>query len=142
MYPAIANCKDIPARKTKILQFKKRGKSKSLVSPAQIIPAVNISETGTEYHIILATPGLRRENFNIEIAESVLTISAKKENTPLGWINDRCEYDYTDWTRAFALPADADSLLARAEYQNGELIIHIPRCDTSENKAKAIIYVY
>ena len=90
----------------------------------------------------MATPGLRRENFSIEIAESVITISAKKETLPLGWINDRCEYNYNEWTRAFALPSDADSILARAEYQNGELIIHIPRNSSTYSEAKATICVY
>lgn len=142
MYPGTANCKDIPAKKTAILQFKKGEKGECLTGAAQIVPAVNITETGGEYHLVLASPGLRREDFNIGIADSVITIAAKKETLPVSCINDRCEYDYTDWTRAFALPPDADSLLARAEYLNGELIIHIPRNNTTENQAKAIIYVY
>ena len=143
MYPGTACNRNIPARKTKALHFKENEDGKNIVSPALIIPAVNISETTTEYLIVMATPGLQREDFSIEIAESVITISAKKETMPLvSCVNDRCEYDYTDWTRAFDLPADADEVLARAEYRNGELTIHIPRNNISENQAKAIIYVY
>ena len=142
MYPGTANNKDIPPRKTKVLHFRKKGKGDNIISAEHIIPAVNISETNAEYLVVMATPGLQRENFSIEIAQSIITISAKKETTPLCCVNDRCEYDYTDWTRGFALPADADGLLACAEYQNGELTIHIPRSSTSENQAKATIYVY
>lgn len=142
MYSGTANKKDFPVRQTKALHFKETEDGKDIISGAHVIPSVNISETATEYLIVMAIPGLQRENFCIEIDQTVITISAKKETMPLSCVNDRCEYDYTDWTRAFALPDDADSLLACAVYQNGELIIHIPRSDTSENQAKATIYVY
>lgn len=142
MYSATTCIRNIPARKTKVLRFKENEDGKNIISPALIVPAVNISETNAEYLIVMATSGLRRENFSIEIAQSVISISAKKEPTPLSCVTDRCEYDYNNWTRAFALPADADGLFVRAEYRNGELTIHIPRNSTSEKPAKATIYVY
>jgi HSP20 family protein len=142
MYSGTANKKDFPVRQSQALHFKETEDGKNIISPALVIPSVNISESPTEYLIVMATPGLQREDFCIEIDQMVITILAKKETIPLSSINDRCEYDYTDWTRAFALPDDADALLSSAAYQNGELIIHIPRSDTSENQAKATIYVY
>lgn len=142
MRSGIACNSDILQKKTRISQFKKRGSGDSIVYPAHIIPDVNIAETATEYLIIMAIPGLRREDFSIEVAQSVITISAKKEAIPLSWVKNRYEYDYTNWTRAFALPVDADAILVHAAYQNGELIIHIPRNPTSEPQAKATIYVY
>jgi len=142
MYPGTASNRDIPARETKPLHFKEIEDGKNTVNTSLIIPAVNISETETQYILIMAAPGLHRDDFSIEINQSVITIAAKKETVPLVCVNDRCEYDYTDWTRAFSLPADADALLANATYQNGELIIHIPRNNTNEAGAKATIYVY
>ena len=142
MYPGTATNKMIPMRKTRVLHFRKKGQGDNSVTAERLIPAVNISETNEEYLIVIATPGLRRENFRIEISQSVITISAKKEITALSCVNDRCEYDYTDWTRAFSLPEDADGLFAHAQYQNGELFIYIPRNSTSEKQANATIYVY
>lgn len=145
MYPLVASIRDIPQRKTRVLPFKKRGNRGNLISPANSTPAANISETASEYLIVIATPGLHREDFRIEVTQFIITISAKKENSLLSCVNDRCEYDYTDWTRAFSLPADTDAILAHAAYQNGELVIHIPRnqaCKNIENKANATIYVY
>lgn len=142
MYPGTASNRNIPVGKTKVLQFKETREGEKILTPEHKIPNANISETSTEYRIVMATSGLQREDFNIEIAQSVITISAKKETTSLCCVNDRCEYDYSDWTRAFGLPADADGELARAEYQNGELTIHIPRSNNSENQSKATIYVY
>lgn len=142
MYPCIASRKSIPVRITEALHFKEKGEGKNIAGPAYSIPAVNIFESATEYLIVMATPGFERENFNIEIDQSIITIAAKKETAPLSWVNDRLEYDYTEWTRAFTLPEDADELMAYAQYQNGELAIHLPRNENNENRAKSIIYVY
>ena len=142
MYPGTASIKIIPTRETKALHFRTTEDGNKIANPAFSIPAVNISETSEEYLIAMAAPGLQREDFSIEIAESVITIAAKKEIIPLSCVNDRCEYNYTDWTRAFTLPEDADGLLAQAVYQNGELVIHIPRHDLNKEQSKATIYVY
>lgn len=142
MYPGTACNRDIPTRETKPLHFKEIEDGKNIINPSLIIPAVNISETTTEYLIVMAAPGLHRDDFSIEINQSVITIAAKKETAAITCVNDRCEYDYTNWTRAFSLPADADTLLANAAYQNGELVIHIPRSNIAENQSKAIINVY
>lgn len=142
MYPGAACNRDIPTRETKPLHFKEIEDGKNTGNSPLTIPAANISETTTAYLIVMAASGLHRDDFSIEINQSVVTISAKKETVPLTCVNDRCEYDYTDWTRAFSLPADADALLANAAYQNGELVIHIPKSNIAENQSKAIIYVY
>ncbi len=142
MYPGSASTRNIPARETQVLPFKDKEGMETAAAPVRMIPDVNISETTEQYLIIMATPGLKRGDFNIETAGSIMTISAKKEADPLSCVDDRREYDYGDWTRAFTLPGDADALLAGAEYKNGELIIHMPRNSSSENQAKATIYVY
>jgi len=142
MYPSIPCNKYIPFRKTEVLHFKENEEGGIAVNMKCSIPAANIFETTAEYIIVIAAPGLHRDDFNIEIAEGVITIAAKKESTTVEKISDRQEYDFTEWTRAFLLPDDADEFLSLAEYQNGELNIFIPRSNRSENKAKATIYVY
>lgn len=142
MYTGTAGANYISARKTKALHFKEKGDRKSILCAASIIPAVNIFETISEYLVVIAAPGLERENFSIVADQSVITISAKKENVSRSWVRDRFEYDYTDWTRAFTLPADAEAMLADATYQNGELLIHIPRSNTCECPENVTIYVY
>jgi len=142
MYPGTVCIREIPVKKTSVLHFKADKDARGVADAAVVIPAANISETGAEYHIVLAAPGLHREDFSVEISESVITISAQKENFPSEAVSDRCEYNYTNWTRAFSLPPDADALLARAEYRNGELIIRIPRDPKCESGEKITIYVY
>ena len=142
MYPGTTDTKYISPRKTKALQFKEPEDGKTIFSTAAIIPAANIFETSGEYLMVIAAPGLERENFSIGVDQSMITISAKKEHVPRSWVSDRFEFDYTDWTRAFTLPSDADAMFADATYQNGELLIHIPRGSTCESPENVTIYVY
>ncbi len=123
------------------MYFKDELQSNNL-KPSSSTPAVNISKTTAKYVIVIAAPGLHREDFNIEVDKAVIMIAAQKAATGFDPANDRCEYDYTDWARAFTLPDDADALLTSAVYQNGELVIQIPRSNTPDNFAKTTIYVY
>src|SRR5688572_9976734 len=43
------------------------------------VPSVNIRETAKEYIMEVAAPGLERNDFNIELDNHTLTISAEKE---------------------------------------------------------------
>jgi len=40
------------------------------------VPAVNVSESKDHYHIEMAAPGLKKEDFKVNLETNVLTISA------------------------------------------------------------------
>lgn len=140
MYPGVACNKIIPIHQSKIDCFKQIDDF-ALVS-SQSIPLANIGEKKEDYIITIAVPGLHRDDFKIESNNSILTISAKQTSQNADYKIDRCEYNLAQWTRAFQLPDDADVIMAHAEHIHGEIIIHIPRSESNENKANAIIYVY
>jgi HSP20 family protein len=59
-------------------------------------PAVNIAETENDFQIELATPGLKKEDFKINLDKNVLSISAEKkteESTETKKFSKR-EYSY------------------------------------------------
>ncbi len=43
------------------------------------LPAVNVCENNEEYIIDVAAPGMKREEFQVEIDNNVLTISSQRE---------------------------------------------------------------
>ena len=122
--------------------FKAISTEKSALRNTLIAPAVNINETDELYLLSMAAPGLKKEDFNIEIVNNIIAISATKEIESLVSVNDRCEYDYTNWTRSFTLPEDAEVVLAKATYEEGELIIRIPKGGISETEKPLKVYVY
>lgn len=142
MYPGTAINKNTAGSKAVSLHFKENEDDKNPIAEALRIPAVNITETLYEYRVIVAASGFLREDFCIEIEESIITIAARKEVETMDIINDRCEYNYSDWTRAFTLPEDADAMMAHATYECGELIIRIPRGISSASQEKMTVYVY
>lgn len=43
------------------------------------MPAVNITETKDEFNVSLAVPGMKREDFNIDVDGNMITISSEKK---------------------------------------------------------------
>lgn len=49
------------------------------------VPAVNKKETNDAFEIEIATPGLKKEDFSIELNNKVLTVSAEKNDTDFNY---------------------------------------------------------
>src|ERR1700742_64702 len=92
-------------------------------------PAVNIAETENEFHIELAAPGLKKEDFKINLDKNVLSVSAenKSENVEEGKKFSKREYNYTSFTRSFNLPESVDHSNINAEYVDGILKLNVAK---------------
>lgn len=127
---------------TKISQFKSCDENKTRRNRAAHVPAANIDETASEYILTIAAPGFTKESFEIIIEGACLSIAASRESETANCIHDRCEYDYRRWKRVFPLPENADTLMMRAAYTNGELIIIIPKGKNDSSIFTHSVYVY
>ncbi|MCG9973237.1 Hsp20/alpha crystallin family protein [Christiangramia crocea] len=107
------------------------------------IPAVNIREDDDSFNVQVAAPGKSKEDFNIELDNDVLTISAeeKKENetTDKNGRFTRKEFSYSNFKRAFSLPESVDSSKISASYNNGVLEIALPKKEEAKVQAKRMI---
>ncbi len=140
MYPGSASNNPINHKSAKTLSFRMNPQNNT-ASVVATSPSANIEETDTEYLIALAAPGLCNSDFAVEILDGVITISANHTKQKTAEV-DRKEYDYSNWTRKFELPCNADALLAHGRYKNGELIIRIPKGNITDQKNTTIVYVY
>ncbi len=104
------------------------------------VPAVNICETDGEYHIELAAPGLKKEDFKIELDRNMLSISVeqKSENTENNKKYNKREFNYTSFVRSFALPDSADDAHIEAEYKNGVLNINVAKKEEAKTASRQI----
>lgn len=94
------------------------------------MPSANIIEKPKEFLIELAAPGLERKDFNIEIDNHVLSISAEKEEKKEkkeenGYV--RKEYSFNSFCRSFTLPENVKEGNIDAKYDNGVLKVTIPK---------------
>lgn len=118
-----------------ILNFKQEDLVKSQ-------PAVNVKETETEFSVEVAAPGLQKENFNIEVNEGILTISAEvkteKSETDEKSRFTRKEFSYSTFKRTFTLDEESvDTENIVAKYENGILNISIPKKVKTDEEKKA-----
>ena len=104
------------------------------------VPAVNICETEGEYQIELAAPGLKKEDFKINLDRNMLNISVEKtaENQEEHKKYNKREYSYTSFVRSFALPDTADDAHIDAEYADGVLNIKVAKKEEAKMATREI----
>ena len=107
------------------------------------VPAVNIKETKENFHVELAAPGKKKEDFNIELEDNMLTISSenKKEHEEKDKEGryTRREFSYSSFRRAFTLPETVHAEKINAKYEEGVLKIDLPKRDVTPSNPKRVI---
>jgi HSP20 family protein len=103
-------------------------------------PAVNIAETESQFHIELAVPGLKKEDFKINLEKNILSVSAEKktENVDENKKYSKREYSYDAFTRTFTLPESADYANIVAEYTDGILNINVAKKEEAKIQTREI----
>jgi len=104
------------------------------------VPAVNIAETENEFHIELAVPGLKKDDFKISLDKNVLSVSAEKktENVDESKKYSKREYSYNSFVRSFTLPETADAAKVEAEYTDGVLKLNVAKKEEAKVQSREI----
>ncbi|MBT34315.1 MAG: heat-shock protein [Thalassobius sp.] len=108
------------------------------------LPAINIKEEEDRFTVEMAAPGMKKEDFKLEIDNNKLTISSehKTENEEVGNDNyTRREFSYQSFVRSFNLPETVDSDQIKASYENGVLLLDIPKKEEAKPKPVKLIDV-
>lgn len=112
---------------------------------ASNVPSVNIKETETQFQIELAAPGLKKENFNIELDNETLSISSEikteKEENNEKELYTRKEFSYSSFKRSFTLPKTVNAENIEANYENGVLVLTLPKREEALPKPKRLIEI-
>lgn len=104
--------------------------TRNFTGPNNSLPAVNVKETGDDYFIEVAAPGMNKKDFKINFQNNVLTISSEKQEEKQEKEEDytRREFCYRSFQRSFTVPAsDVDSEKISANYADGILSIKLPK---------------
>lgn len=100
------------------------------------LPAVNIKEDNENYFLELAVPGMKKDDFNVELDNDLLSISveSKTEDEVENENYTRREFGYSSFKRTFTLPDTVESEKISAKYEEGILSIHIPKREEAKRK--------
>jgi len=105
---------------------------------AATLPAVNVREDNDQFTIEVAAPGMKRDDFKVELDQNVLTILSHKEerqeeNEAQNYT--RREFNYQSFQRSFTLPenkVEGEKIAAR--YVDGILLISVPKKEEAKVK--------
>ena len=100
-------------------------------------PAINVLETPTAYRVELAAPGMRKEDFNINInQDGNLSIKMenkrKQEEEKAQYL--RREFSYATYEQTLILPDEVDKSKISARVSDGVLTVNLPKIQVEEQK--------
>lgn len=109
-------------------------------------PAINVVETVKDYRVELAAPGMKKEDFDINIDNDgnlTIKMESKREhnedNKKERYL--RREFSYSKYSQTLILPDDVDKDKIAAKMEDGVLTIDLPKMVKEEVKVARQITV-
>ncbi len=108
-------------------------------------PSVNIVENKNDFQLTFAIPGMNKKDFKIEVENDCLIVSSnitkkKEEKDDEGNFTHR-EFYYDSFKRSFSLPETVDKEKIGANYENGLLLITLPKTEAALPQPKREIEI-
>ncbi|NIA13867.1 MAG: Hsp20 family protein [Nitrospiraceae bacterium] len=102
-----------------------------------VAPVVDIFEVADGLAVVADLPGVEKDAVDVQVDDSVLTISAKTAGGRPGE-EVYSEYAPADYFRQFRLSEHVDQEKIHAEMKLGVLTVHLPKVEKSKPKRIAI----
>ena len=96
-----------------------------------------LAETDDEFMLEVAAPGMKKDDFEVNLENDVLTVSSesKEEAEEKEAAYTRSEFSYQSFQRTFTLPenmVDGDKI--DAKYEDGILKLKLPKLEHAKKK--------
>ncbi|MDX1685350.1 MAG: Hsp20/alpha crystallin family protein [Saprospiraceae bacterium] len=116
--------------------FSDTGRSSMMISQ----PKVNVKETDNGYTMELAVPGMKKEDFDVQVDNDHLIVSANVSHEDKEETDNytRREFNYSSFERRYYLPDSVDGDNIVATYNDGILSLEIPKVEEAKPKKKLI----
>lgn len=117
-------------------------------------PAVEATETATEYVLTAELPGVSQEDVEVAMSDGMLTLRGSKlEERKEGGAKDKkgkdaeslpertyhlWERTYGEFERNFRFPADVNEAKVTAEFANGVLTVRVPKMEIEAPKVRTV----
>jgi HSP20 family protein len=107
---------------------------------AATAPAINVLESDKDYTVELAAPGLKKEDFNVNINDEgnlVIKMEQKQEDKEEDKKDHylRREFSYSKYEQTLILPDDVEKDSISARMENGVLTVQLPKMQQTVTKA-------
>ena len=97
-------------------------------------PPVDVLESKDAYLVRAELPGMKKEDFHLEVKDGVLTLSGERKSEKA---TDGAEYRSVErisgkFWRSFSLPETVKHDAIQATYKDGILEIHVPKAEEAK----------
>lgn len=112
------------------------GEGEGEVATPTFAPRTNIAETDEAYEVSVELPGMKAEDFHVEMHNGELWLSGEKklEDESQGRTWHRVERFYGQFRRAIPLAMPIDEEKIEAEYHHGVLKLTLPKAANAKPK--------
>ena len=97
-------------------------------------PRVNIKESADSLSIEMEVPGINKSLLKIRIEKDLLKVSYRNEESKNDEKITYSEFNYNFFERSFRVPDTIDSEKMTAKYNEGILLIHLPKKEDKIDK--------
>ena len=99
-----------------------------------VAPPVDVFENAHELLIVADVPGVANDGIDLRVENDTLTLAARrgaadKESPAL-----LREYDETDFSATFRIPAGIDTGAITAETRKGTLVVRLPKAEAAKSR--------
>ena len=103
-------------------------------------PLMNVSETESDYLVMMDLPGVEKKDVEVNVKDGILTISGERKivNQDSGNNRIRCESAHGTFSRSFELASDIVEDKIKANFKDGVLNITIPKAEEIKPIVKTI----
>jgi HSP20 family protein len=107
---------------------------------SEALPAVNVKETKDNFHVEVAAPGYKKDDFHVTAENGILTISAENRHESKEEKDSytRQEFSCSSFSRSFTLPDNTSSEDIKAHYEDGLLNIELKKLENGVPAKKEI----
>jgi HSP20 family protein len=102
--------------------------------------AMNVTDNGDSFEVVLAIPGYKEDEIDIEAGDDFLTIKGeKKEGDKQGKKNYlKREFSYNSFERSIVLPSEIQSNKVEAAIEHGTLTLKLPKVAPVQPKVSKV----
>ena len=107
-------------------------------------PAINVKESLTKYTVELAAPGMRKDDFEVNLNENGdlhIKMENKRQPEQEEHVYLRREFSYAKFEQTLILPDDVNKEKISASVADGVLTIQLPKMQQEEQKVARQITV-
>lgn len=117
-----------------------------MLRPNATAPAINVKESDKDYVVELAAPGLKKEDFNVNIDKDGnlhirMECKAEKKDEDKKSHYLRREFSYSKYEQTLLLPDDVEKDKIEAKVNDGVLTVNLPKKENKTDNAMKQIEV-